>query len=203
MPGYDDKNQVCTMEEVPPQNQCYAPPRDLQPRGNSAVLDELNSRLDEVDPNSSQGIEICSRIAELPVAEQLGLEHWWIKTPNIEAGMGPADGGVPGVDGDRGDLPYSATQVTDHTGQAANENSTCVPAAEWNPDWDNVDRDCVEQLSTVGTPTGPWTPLLNDCHDWVENTMNECDPDVQEQQAEELRRSDRLMQQILDDPTLW
>ena len=72
-----------------------------------------------------------------------------------------------------------------------------------NPDWDNVDRDCVEQLSTVGTPTGPWTPLLNDCHDWVENTMNECDPDVQEQQAEELRRSDRLMQQILDDPTLW
>lgn len=125
-------------------------------------------------------IEICTRIAELPVAQQLGLEHWWIRTPNLEMGMGPATGEVPGVDGDRGDLPYSATTVNDHTGQGASPSANCVPAAEWSPEWANVDPSCVEREGALGSQTGPWTPLWNDCHDWVENTMDTCDPDVQE-----------------------
>ena len=191
MSTYDHRRQVCTTEDVEAfQMSTPAAPAYSQPMGNAAVIEQMSMANPETQLGSytslpeagesestAQGIEICSRVAELPVAEQVGLQHRWIRTPNMERGIGPADGGVPGVDGDQGDKPYSDTMVTDHAGQGANPASTCVPAEEWNPAWANVDQDCVERLSQVGNETGPWTPLLNDCHRWVDRTMNACDPD--------------------------
>jgi hypothetical protein len=181
MPGYDIRKQMCTVDDIVPQMSTPDRLPYQQQHGNAYAQQQLASYTPleesvEEDTGPRSGIEICSRIAELPVAEQLGLRHRWIRTPNLERGMGPADGGVPGVDGDRGDKPFSPTMVTDHAGQGVNPKSTCVPAAEWNPDWADVDQECVERQSALNTPTGRWTPLLNDCHDWVNNTMNDCDP---------------------------
>jgi hypothetical protein len=147
-----------------------------QPYGNAAMQEALLGS----NPQTESEIEICKRVAELPGAQELGFTHWWIRTKEMEAGMGPATGEVPAVDGDKGDLPYSSTTVNDHTGQGDLDVSVCVPAEEWNPEWSNVDINCVDERSELGTPTGPWTPFWNDCHDWVETTMNDCDPDVQE-----------------------
>ena len=181
MPGYDYRRQMCTMDDIEPQMSTPERSSYQQRHGNAHAQQQLASYLPleegaQEDTGQRSGIEICSRVAEIPVAEQLGLTHRWIRTPNMERGMGPADGGVPGVDGDRGDKPFSDTMVTEHAGQGARPESTCVPAAEWNPEWADVNQECVERRSALNTPTGPWTPLLNDCHDWVNDTMNACDP---------------------------
>lgn len=204
MPEHEYRDLVCLPENEPPQQSL--PPEFQQSYGNQAESDSLfcpteleqdeqEEWLQSVDPawmatldtvpTEQRGIEICKRIAEIPVAEQLGLKHWWIRTDQMEVGMGPITGEVPSVDGDKGDYPGAPTMITDHTGQADNTASTCVPAAEWNPDWDNVDIDCLEENNALGTKTGRWVPPFNDCHTFVNRAMNACDPDVQAAEAQE------------------
>ena len=130
----------------------------------------------ETEPTTAQpGVEVCARVADLPGNSVLGVEHWWIRTPNMERGMGPATGGVPGRDSVP-DVPGSRTAVNDHTGQGNDAGSTCVPAGEFNPRWRNVDQSCVESASPLGRSTGRWVPPVNDCHTWVEETMEGCRP---------------------------
>src|SRR5689334_5289747 len=42
---------------------------------------------------SGSGVEFCERPADIPGMKQLGIAHWWLRTPNAEAGMGPYHGG--------------------------------------------------------------------------------------------------------------
>ena len=59
------------------------------------------------------------------------------------------------------DLPYSATFVADHSKE---------PADKMFPQH-GVDVKCLRSYMVCGTPTGPWTPLLNDCNTFVASAL--------------------------------
>jgi hypothetical protein len=56
-------------------------------------------------------VQICSRPADLsfPLNQ---VDHWWVKTSTIEAGMGPMNGQVPAQEG-RSDRPGDPVQTVD------------------------------------------------------------------------------------------
>jgi hypothetical protein len=128
-------------------------------------------------------VELCKAPTEFmggagPVQKTLGkmgLAHWWIKTPDFEAGMGPAGGGVPGVPG--APAGPMMTTINDHTGRHAAPVSECHPASQpgWgDPRWEREDKACLQAHMQLGQETGPWIPPINDCHDVVKAALNEC-----------------------------
>ena len=42
-------------------------------------------------------VERCWRVADVPILNWFGIPHMWIRTDAVEAGLGPAGGGVPGL----------------------------------------------------------------------------------------------------------
>jgi hypothetical protein len=98
------------------------------------------------------GVMLCQRPAEVPLADDLGLTHQWLKTSHKEAGLGAGDGSVPG-DG-RSTLPYSMTRISDHTGQSLRADAECVYIA-------SVDEGCVDKQLALGQISGSWTPTNN------------------------------------------
>jgi|GEM_PF-3688565 len=82
--------------------------------------------------------------------------HFWIKTDQKEAGLGPAGGGVPGQEAPP-DIPYfSFTSITDHTGQSEKPNATC----ELVPD---ADSQIANSELQIGKPMGRFT-ATNNCY---------------------------------------
>ncbi len=71
----------------------------------------------------------------------------------------------------RCEAPYSETQVTDQTGETNKRaDSRCYELP-------NVDEGCVnEQIKVgangLGTSTGRWCPLGNDCQSFVDNVID-------------------------------
>jgi hypothetical protein len=106
----------------------------------------------------------CTRPVQLPVADQIGLQHHWLKTSHVEAGLGPEDGSVPG-DG-KSALPFSMTRINDHTGQSLRGDAECVDVA-------GVDEACVEERLAVGQLAGRWT-LTNNCQTFVSEVLADC-----------------------------
>lgn len=51
------------------------------------------------------------------------IDHHWIKTGTVEAGMGGARGNVPG--NESGDMPGDPVKVTNHAGRSAEKGSSC------------------------------------------------------------------------------
>ena len=95
-----------------------------------------------------------------------GLTHTWILTGTAEAGLGPANGGVPGQVA-APDSPYiSQTSINNHSGESLLKNSSC---AEVN----DIDEDCVNRKLKVGTPMGSFT-LFNNCKTFADNAISEC-----------------------------
>lgn len=106
---------------------------------------------------------------------KVGLTHFWLKTPDFEAGMGPAGGGVPGLPG-AGAGPMMTT-INDHTGRHNAAVAECHPASQqgWgDPRWAREDKACLQAQMQLGRETGPWLPPINDCHDVVKAALNEC-----------------------------
>jgi len=93
---------------------------------------------------------------------KFGLYHQWITTSNgISAGMGNLRG-VPGENGQRcPDMPLSPTQIVDHTGRQARHHREIH----------GVDIDALESWLHPGRPTGPWTPVINDCNSTLSNII--------------------------------
>lgn len=125
-------------------------------------------------PSSSpgpSGVEFCERPADIPGLKQLGISHWWLRTPNAEAGMGPYHGGVPG-EATSIDYPGIPTTMNDHTGRGDQEGSTCIPVEEHahHP----VDPECVDRELALGQETGRWFPPFNDCHDTITEILEKC-----------------------------
>ena len=121
------------------------------------------------DPFGLQ-VELCRRVADLPLNDWIGAEHHWIRTPEQEAGMGPAQGGVPGV-GEGGyssgaDCPGTPTTVNDHTGQGSNVGSTCEEVID-------VDEQCVNDQLELGRDTGRWSPW-NQCQTFAQDVLDQC-----------------------------
>jgi len=114
--------------------------------------------LNWVDP---EGLEVllCAQpafgIASNPI------DHHWIKTDTVEAGMGGTRGNVPG--NDSGDLPGDRVQVTDHTGRSKEAGATCKKV-------DNVDEDKVNAQLKIGRPLGRWGPT-NQCQSFAAEVL--------------------------------
>ncbi len=110
-------------------------------------------------------IERCSRPVDIPVLEQLGLPHDWLKIGTVEAGLGVDGGGVPGQRQSSPDKPWAATAVNDHAGEAAEEDAVCDFI-------DGVDPMCVAEKMTPG-PTGKiWWDM--NCWDYADEVLDSC-----------------------------
>jgi hypothetical protein len=117
-------------------------------------------------------LELCKRPAEIPVLKQTGIQHWWLRNKNIETGMGKRGAGVPGQPG--GSAYTLSTTLNDHKGQGEAAGSTCEPVGQADPRWANEDPGCIAAETKLGTPTGPWLPPFNDCHEVVKDILDDC-----------------------------
>lgn len=140
----------------------FDPDRDLE----SPTQDESICRDDapqgETEP--APYVMFCHRPAQIILADELGIEHHWLKTSHKEAGLGPEDGSVPG-DG-KSALPFSMTRINDHTGQGLRGDAQCVYIA-------SADEACVDERLEVGRLAGRWTPS-NNCQTLVAEILAYC-----------------------------
>jgi RHS repeat-associated protein len=139
------------------------------------VVEDRFSERGRSDPQNPaqrrQGVEQCSRPADLTSLginwNVFGLSHRWLRTSQVEAGAGPAGGGVPG----RGasDSPY-VTQMTmnNHAGQGNQPGSTCTPLP-------NVDVGKVNAQLEIGKPLGRFN-LLNNCWTTTNQVIRNASP---------------------------
>lgn len=144
----------------------FVDPTGRNPEGGGQTLTTTTS-------TTACPVQLCQRPADLPGGDLMnrlfGLRHWWIKTPNKEAGMGKLGGGVPGLA--ETDDPYTLyTSLNDHTGQSEDPASTCAPVC-------GVDVDKVEELLEVGRETGPWLPLVSDCNNVCDDILRDAGGD--------------------------
>ena len=156
-------------------SQCEKPPESLEEMIGLQPEPELQCSIPpgnqpEGTPPPS-GVEVCERPADLPVAKQLGIPHRWLRTPEMEAGLGPATGGVPG----QGVTQYydevrnwpKGTTINDHAGQGDLPGSTCVEVR-------NIDKECVNLQLSHPDNRGLWMPPYHDCHQEVNRILSEC-----------------------------
>ncbi|MGH9930841.1 MAG: hypothetical protein ACREA9_16645, partial [Pyrinomonadaceae bacterium] len=83
-----------------------------------------------------------------------GLQHYWIKTDKMEAGMGAEGAGVPGQGAK--DCPFVRTSVNDHTGECNNPEAICEEITGAN-------QETVNRQLQLGSYQGRWLPPFNDC----------------------------------------
>jgi hypothetical protein len=140
----------------------FDPDRDLECAGDGepSCKDEASTRETEHAP----GVMFCHRPAQIAVADQLGLQHHWLKTSHKEAGLGPEDGSVPG-DG-KSALPFSQTRINDHAGQSLRGDAECIYIA-------SADEACVDERLSLGQLAGRWTPS-NHCQTFVAEILAYC-----------------------------
>jgi RHS repeat-associated protein len=122
-----------------------------------------NDPVNKKDPSGTT-VWMCRRVAHLAGAQQLGLEHWWLMTDTVEAGMGACGGGVPG---NHADSPYvTQTCVNDHSGEHEHDDVQCEPVG-------NVDEQCINNRLGFGSGLGPWS-AWNQCQTFVAETLWAC-----------------------------
>jgi hypothetical protein len=140
----------------------FDPDHDLECASNGEPIcrDEGSSGETEHTP----GVMLRQRPAEIPVADEIGLKHHWLKTSHKEAGLGPEDGSVPG-DG-KSALPFSLTRINDHTGQSLGRDAECIYIA-------TADEACVDERLAIGQLAGRWTPS-NHCQTFVAEILAYC-----------------------------
>ena len=95
----------------------------------------------------------------------LPLYHEWIKTDTVEAGLGPAGGGVPGAG--RPDEIGSPTTINNHAGQSSQPGVVCFEV-------EDVDEACVNKKLKIGQSQGRWYPGTNDCNSFAEGVLSSC-----------------------------
>lgn len=121
---------------------------------------------ESTDATTAGVVLLCRRVAELPLADSLGLEHWWLMTADREAGMGACGEGVPG---NRFDSPYlTETCLNDHGGQHERPDVQCHPLHD-------VDASCIDRYLEEGRPLGAWS-ATNQCQSFVEDLVEACVP---------------------------
>jgi RHS repeat-associated protein len=106
------------------------------------------------------GLEVL--VCSQPAFGSMPVDHQWIKTDAVEAGMGGTRGNVPG--NQSGDKPYDPVQVTDHSGRSKQKGSSCKKV-------ENVDEQKVNDQLKIGKPLGRWSPT-NQCQSFVREVLN-------------------------------
>ncbi|WP_221795150.1 RHS repeat-associated core domain-containing protein [Oceanobacter mangrovi] len=90
------------------------------------------------------------------------LDHQWIKTDSVEAGMGPAKSSCGDAGNQSGDLPGDPVQVCDHR-QRDKTNSSCELVSD-------VDENKVNEQLELGRPLGRWWPW-NQCQSFASDVL--------------------------------
>ena len=124
------------------------------------------SPLNYVDPYGL-AVYLCSQPA-------LGIpwnpiDHQWIKTDTIEAGMGPTKSNCGNAGNQSGDRPGEPVQICDHS-QRDGENITCVLIP-------GVDEDKVNNQLVIGRSLGSWYPW-NQCQTFAAQVIKNARPRV-------------------------
>lgn len=117
----------------------------------------LGNPVNFIDPQGLD-VQICCRPAE--VAGGL-VDHCWVKTDTISAGMGANPNIRPGQQYEGYGMPV---QITDHS------KDTPTSCTRQN----NVDEQCVNSKLIIGKPIGRFLPPLNQCQSFAYGTVNSC-----------------------------
>jgi RHS repeat-associated protein len=89
------------------------------------------------------------------------IDHYWIKTDSVEAGMGGTRGNEPG--NQSGDRLGDPVQVTNHAGRSQQPLAHCTTLQ-------NVDEQKVNDQLRIGRPLGKWTPS-NQCYSFTNQVL--------------------------------
>ncbi len=120
--------------------------------------------LNFTDPMGLQ-VYVCSRPADLSFPLNY-FDHYWIKTNELEAGLGAQQGVIPAQRNI--DIPFvTMTQTVSHTGESSQSNTQCVLQ---NSD---IDESCVNARIRPGIKQGRWN-LGNNCSTFVQKVLSEC-----------------------------
>jgi RHS repeat-associated protein len=118
----------------------------------------LNNPISYIDPYGLD-VQICRQ----PAFGWMPIDHQWIKTDTVEAGMGGNRGHEAG--NESGDRPGDPVYVMDHAGRSKQKGSSCEKV-------DNVDEKKVNDLLKIGRPIGKWGPF-NQCQSFVEKVIKD------------------------------
>jgi uncharacterized Zn-binding protein involved in type VI secretion len=126
----------------------------------------------EAKQGSYSGVKLCKDEAQLPGNQILGIEHHWLKTPNMEVGLGQAGAGVPGLNGAGGAATEwwnarGQTTMNDHSGRSSAAGATCTPVP-------NADVACVERELADKRTRGVF-PITN-CQNEAQRIIDKCSP---------------------------
>jgi hypothetical protein len=157
----------------------FDPDRDLE-CGNDAQSDAFKSEEASAGAEPPPDVMFCQRPVRLPVADKIGVQHHWLKTSHVEAGLGGVDGKVPG-DGDSA-LPFSMTRINDHTGESLGPEARCVYVV-------GVDEACVDDKLAIGQLAGRWTPM-NNCQTFVAEILEYCTVNSNEESPAPLKSNE-------------
>lgn len=111
-----------------------------------------------VDPTGLD-VFLCSQPAF--GIESNPIDHQWIRTDTVEAGMGGTRGNVPG--NQSGDMPGDRVQLTDHTGRSKEKGASCEKV-------NGVDEKKVNDALRIGRPLGRWGPT-NQCQSFASQVL--------------------------------
>jgi RHS repeat-associated protein len=112
-----------------------------------------------VDPYGLE-VQVCSQ----PALGWMPVDHQWIKTDTVEAGMGPTNGDGANAGNNSGDFPGDPVEVTDHSTRDKT-GSSCEKV-------DSVSESKVNELLKIGKPLGNWGPT-NHCQSFVEQVLEQ------------------------------
>jgi len=117
----------------------------------------LGNPLGGIDPRGLE-VQVCCRPAQIAGGI---IDHCWIKTDTIEAGMGADPDVLPGQQYEGYGM---RTQVIDHTRDKPTKCTT----------FNNINEQCVNDKLKIGTPLGPFLPPVNQCQNFAYGTVLGC-----------------------------
>ncbi len=114
-------------------------------------------------------VAVCRRPSGLGGIEKYtgSPDHWRVLTPIGYLGEAPI---VPGTSYAK--LPL--IHVTNEPDGMDGSDAKCVPAAQVEEKWAQVDVACVEKKLSAGIFLGRWIPMINDCHTTVADALDAC-----------------------------
>ncbi len=111
--------------------------------------------------SANADVSVCSRTADVLAGI---FEHQWIKTNEVEAGMGGAIY-EDALIGDRFEMPYTTeVYVRDHSNDRPEK---CLPKY-------HVVEDCVNEELEIGKYLGQWH-MFNNCQTFVSEVLRKCE----------------------------
>jgi RHS repeat-associated protein len=129
-------------------------------------------------------VEICCRIAHVPLAKRLGYDHCWIRTGTKVIGRGAVKGAC--CEG----KPLSLNCLIDQSDITIADNvpRECVPVDEWSERGlglpfqkysycgtvSSCDEDCIDAALQIGADCGRWFWPFNDCNTTIQDILGKC-----------------------------